>query len=173
MTLYATFGSPLGELLLVGEESATAPGGTALASLSVPGQKGGATVQDGWTYAPEAFAEITRQLGAYFDGTLTRFTIEYADAPGARGTDFQRRVWHALEAIPYGTTTTYGRIAADIGAARGAVRAIGTAIGANPLLVVRPCHRVIAADGSLSGYAGGPERKRRLLGLEGAVPDAA
>lgn len=172
MTLYATSDSPLGELLLVGEESATAPGGTALASLSVPGQKGGAAVQDGWTYAPEAFAEIVRQLRAYFDGTLTRFSIEYTATTG-RGTDFQRRVWQALEAIPYGTTTTYGGIAADIGAARGAVRAIGTAIGANPLLVVRPCHRVIAADGSLSGYAGGPARKRQLLGLEGAVRDAA
>ncbi|MGY5135373.1 methylated-DNA--[protein]-cysteine S-methyltransferase [Streptomyces nigrescens] len=168
MTLYITLDSPLGELLLVGEESATAPGGLALASLSVPGQKGGATVQDGWTYAPAAFADIAHQLRAYFDGKLTRFGIAYAPA---RGTDFQRRVWQALEAIPYGTTTTYGKIAADIGAARGAVRAIGTAIGANPLLVVRPCHRVIAADGSLSGYAGGPVRKRQLLGIEGALPD--
>ncbi|MFE0193518.1 methylated-DNA--[protein]-cysteine S-methyltransferase [Streptomyces sp. NPDC059008] len=172
MTRYTMLDSPLGELLLVGEESATAPGGTALASLTVPGQKGGATVQDDWTHTPEAFAEIARQLRAYFDGTLTRFDIEFAATPRT-GTDFQRRVWQALEAIPYGTTTTYGGIAADIGAARGAVRAIGTAIGANPLLVVRPCHRVIAADGSLSGYAGGPERKRQLLGLEGAVPDAA
>ena len=169
MTLYTTLDSPLGELLLVGEESATAPGGTALASLTVPGQKGGATVQDGWTYDPEAFAEIARQLRAYFDGKLTRFGIEYAPT---RGTDFQRRVWKALEAVPYGTTTTYGAIAADVGAARGAVRAVGTAIGANPLLVVRPCHRVIAADGSLSGYAAGPVRKRQLLGIEGVAPDA-
>ncbi|MFI6768431.1 methylated-DNA--[protein]-cysteine S-methyltransferase [Streptomyces sp. NPDC050355] len=172
MTHYGTLDSPLGELLLVGEESTTAPGGTALTSLTVPGQKGGAAVRDGWTYAPDAFAEIARQLRAYFDGTLTRFDIEFTATPGT-GTDFQRRVWQALEEIPYGTTTTYGRIAADIGAARGAVRAVGTAIGANPLLVVRPCHRVIAADGSLSGYAGGPERKRQLLGLEGSVPDAA
>ncbi|WP_405844297.1 methylated-DNA--[protein]-cysteine S-methyltransferase [Streptomyces platensis] len=168
MTLYTTLDSPLGELLLVGEESATAPGGTALASLSVPGQKGGATVQDGWTYAPAPFAGIAHQLRAYFDGELTRFALAYAPT---RGTDFQRRVWQALEAIPYGTTTTYGKIAADIGAARGVVRAIGTAIGANPLLVVRPCHRVIAANGALSGYAGGPERKQQLLGIEGAWPE--
>ncbi|MGX1760176.1 methylated-DNA--[protein]-cysteine S-methyltransferase [Streptomyces lydicus] len=168
MTLYTTLDSPLGELLLVGEESAAAPGGTALASLSVPGQKGGATVRDGWTYDPDAFAEIAGQLRAYFDGELTRFALTFADT---RGTDFQRRVWRALEAVPYGTTTTYGAIAAGIGAARGAVRAVGTAIGANPLLVVRPCHRVIAADGSLSGYAGGPVRKRQLLGIEGAGPD--
>lgn len=168
-TLYSTFDSPLGELLLVGEESATAQGGTALASLSVPGQKRGATVQDDWTYDPAAFADITDQLRAYFDGRLTRFTIEYV----TRGTDFQQRVWKSLETIPYGTTTTYGGIAADIGAVRGAVRAIGTAIGANPLLVVRPCHRVIGADGSLTGYAGGLARKQQLLGLEGAAPDAA
>ncbi|MGD3110760.1 methylated-DNA--[protein]-cysteine S-methyltransferase [Streptomyces sp. YGL11-2] len=166
MTLYATLASPLGELLLVGEESATAPGGVALASLSVPGQKGGVTVQDGWTYDPAAFAGIERQLRAYFDGARTRFEIPYV----TRGTAFQQRVWKALEDIPYGTTTTYGRIAADIGAARGAVRAIGTAIGANPLLVVRPCHRVIGADGSLTGYAGGLERKAQLLALEGALP---
>ncbi|MEV6563725.1 methylated-DNA--[protein]-cysteine S-methyltransferase [Streptomyces kronopolitis] len=169
MTLYTTLDSPLGELLLVGEESATAPGGTALASLSLPGQKGAATVQDGWTRDPDAFAAIVEQLRAYFDGTLTRFRVEHLP----RGTDFQQRVWQALETVPYGTTTTYGGMAAEIGAARGAVRAVGTAIGANPLLIVRPCHRVIAADGSLSGYAAGPAPKRQLLGIEGVGPDAA
>ncbi|SHM17132.1 methylated-DNA--[protein]-cysteine S-methyltransferase [Streptomyces yunnanensis] len=168
MTLYATLDSPLGELLLVGERSATAPGGTALASLSVPGQKRGAVVQDDWTHDPAAFAGIARQLRAYFDGAQQPFAVECVP----RGTDFQQRVWAALEAIPYGTTTTYGAIAAAIGASRGAVRAIGTAIGANPLLVVRPCHRVIGADGSLTGYAGGLARKQLLLGLEGAAPEA-
>ncbi|GGX37441.1 methylated-DNA--[protein]-cysteine S-methyltransferase [Streptomyces noursei] len=168
MTLYATLDSPLGELLLVGERSATAPGGTALASLSVPGQKRGAVVQDDWTHDPAAFAGIARQLRAYFDGGQQPFAVECVP----RGTDFQQRVWAALEAIPYGTTTTYGAIAAAIGAPRGAVRAIGTAIGANPLLVVRPCHRVIGADGSLTGYAGGLARKQLLLGLEGAAPEA-
>ncbi|MFE7312503.1 methylated-DNA--[protein]-cysteine S-methyltransferase [Streptomyces sp. NPDC057555] len=169
MTLYATLDSPLGELLLVGERSATAPGGTALASLSVPGQKRGAAVRDDWTHDPAAFDHIARQLRAYFDGAPAPFAFECVP----RGTDFQQRVWAALEAIPYGTTTTYGAIATTIGASRAAVRAIGTAIGANPLLVVRPCHRVIGADGSLTGYAGGLERKELLLRLEGAVPDAA
>ncbi len=75
-------------------------------------------------------------------------------------------MWRALEAIPYGTTLSYGEIAARIGASRMAVRSVGTAIGANPLLVVRPCHRVIGASGALSGYAGGLERKRLLLDLE-------
>ncbi|MFJ9058706.1 methylated-DNA--[protein]-cysteine S-methyltransferase [Streptomyces sp. NBC_00111] len=163
MTLYTTIDSPLGELLLVGEESATATGGTALASLSVPGQKGGATVQDGWTRDPEAFTAIAGALRAYFEGSRDAFGIEYA---AGRGTDFQRRVWKALEDIPYGTTLSYGEIAARIGASRVAVRAVGTAIGANPLLVVRPCHRVIGASGALTGYAGGIDRKRQLLDLE-------
>ncbi|MEU6083597.1 methylated-DNA--[protein]-cysteine S-methyltransferase [Streptomyces sp. NPDC047108] len=166
MTVYTTIDSPLGELLLVGEESATAKGGTALASVSVPGQKGGALIGDGRRHDPAAFAQITAQFRAYFDGRLTAFDIEHT----TRGTDFQQRVWKALEEIPYGATTSYGALAASIGASRAAVRAVGTAIGANPLLVVRPCHRVIGADGSLTGYAGGLERKRTLLDLEGALP---
>ncbi|GGY31427.1 methylated-DNA--[protein]-cysteine S-methyltransferase [Streptomyces xanthochromogenes] len=167
MTVYATLESPLGELLLVGEESATAPGGTALVSLSVPGQKGGAAVLDGWRHSPDAFAGIAAQLRAYFAGELTRFDIEYAAS--APGTDFQRQVWAELDAIEYGTTVSYGEIARRIGASSVLVRAVGTAIGRNPLLVVRPCHRVIGSDGSLKGYAGGLERKQALLGLEGAL----
>ncbi len=80
-------------------------------------------------------------------------------------------MWAALDAVPYGATTTYGAVAARIGASRAAVRAIGGAIGANPLLIVRPCHRVIGADGSLTGYAGGLERKLQLLTLEGVLQD--
>ncbi|EPH42594.1 methylated-DNA--[protein]-cysteine S-methyltransferase [Streptomyces aurantiacus] len=165
MTVYTTFDSPLGELLLVGEASDTATGGTALASLSMPGQKGGAAVQGGWVRDDEAFTAITGQLRAYFAGTLTDFDIEYA---AGSGTEFQRKVWHALDSVPYGTTTTYGKLAAELGLSRAAVRALGTAIGRNPVLVVRPCHRVIGADGSLTGYAGGLERKQRLLDLEAA-----
>ncbi|TVL92178.1 methylated-DNA--[protein]-cysteine S-methyltransferase [Streptomyces sp. SAJ15] len=164
MTVYATMDSPLGELLLVGEESATARGGTALDSLSLPGQRGGAVAKEDWRHDPEAFVEIVRQLRAYFDGTLTRFDVAHT----ARGTDFQRKVWEGLETIPYGVTTSYGRLAEQLGVPRAAVRALGTAIGANPLLLIRPCHRVIGADGSLTGYAGGLEAKRRLLDLEGA-----
>ncbi|WP_369251594.1 methylated-DNA--[protein]-cysteine S-methyltransferase [Streptomyces sp. R41] len=162
MTVYTTIDSPLGELLLVGDESATARGGTALASLSMPGQKHGAVVQDNWIEDAQAFAEIAAQLRSYFDGTLTHFDIEYVTG----GSDFQQRVWKALETIPYGATTSYGEIAARIGASRAAVRAVGTAIGSNPLLVVRPCHRVIGANGALTGYAAGLERKRQLLDLE-------
>ncbi|MFJ2397967.1 methylated-DNA--[protein]-cysteine S-methyltransferase [Streptomyces sp. NPDC087843] len=162
MTAYTKIDSPLGELLLVGEESATAKGGTALVSLSVPGQRGAATVKEGWTHEPEAFAEIAAQLRSYFEGSLARFDLEYV----ASGSDFQQRVWRAVDAVPYGATTTYGRIADEVGAPRKAVRAVGAAIGANPLLVVRPCHRVVGADGALTGYAGGLERKRQLLDAE-------
>ncbi|MFP1627431.1 methylated-DNA--[protein]-cysteine S-methyltransferase [Streptomyces sp. 5K101] len=164
-TLYDVVDSPLGELLLVGEVSATARGGTALTSLSLPGQKGGAVVQDGWRRDPAAFEEIGQQLSAYFASRLTRFEIEYTDS----GTAFQRRVWRALEDVPYGRTTTYKEIAERVGTSAVGVRAVGTAIGRNPLLVVRPCHRVIGTDGALRGYAGGLASKERLLGLEGAL----
>ncbi|WP_338677292.1 methylated-DNA--[protein]-cysteine S-methyltransferase [Streptomyces sp. SCSIO 30461] len=170
MTVYTEIDSPLGTLLLVGEESTTALGGVALVSLSLPGQKGAAVVRDGWQRATEAFEEIARQLRAYFDGELRSFTIEYAHAVGGGwGTAFQQRVWGAVDGIPYGRTVTYGQIAEQVGASGAGVRAVGTAIGRNPLLVVRPCHRVIGADGALRGYAGGIERKERLLGLEGAL----
>jgi methylated-DNA-[protein]-cysteine S-methyltransferase len=165
MTLYTTLDSPLGELLLVGEESETAKGATALASLSMPGQKGAAIVQDGWRLDPGAFAEIIRQLRTYFAGELKNFDMEYS----IRGTAFQQQVWKALEGIPYGMTTTYGGVADLLGVPRSAARALGTAIGANPLLLVRPCHRVIGASGSLTGYAGGLERKRHLLLHEGVT----
>ncbi|WP_328493162.1 methylated-DNA--[protein]-cysteine S-methyltransferase [Streptomyces sp. NBC_00414] len=156
-TYYTTLDSPVGELLLTADESG------ALTSLSVPGQKGGRTVGPGWRHAPELFEEAERQLAAYFAGELKEFRLELR----ASGTEFREKVWDALDSVPYGTTTTYGEIAARIGASRVAVRAVGGAIGANPLLIVRPCHRVIGADGSLTGYAGGLERKVRLLTLEG------
>ncbi|MEV1024798.1 methylated-DNA--[protein]-cysteine S-methyltransferase [Streptomyces sp. NPDC050264] len=164
ITYYCTtVGSPLGELLL------TADADGALTSLSVPGQKGGRTVRDlgdGWVREPARFGEVTRQLDAYFAGELKEFDLKLRPA----GTEFRRRVWDALDGVPYGVTTSYGAVAARIGASRAAVRAVGGAIGANPLLIVRPCHRVIGADGALTGYAGGLERKVRLLTLEGSLP---
>ncbi|MFG2770422.1 methylated-DNA--[protein]-cysteine S-methyltransferase [Streptomyces sp. NPDC048350] len=164
MTVYANVEGPLGPMLLVGR-GAGHGGRTELASLSLPGQKGGAAVDDGWRHAPEAFEEIAGQLDEYFAGRRERFEIPFAEG----GTDFQRRVWRALEEIPYGATVSYGDIARTVGSSGAGVRAVGTAIGRNPLLVVRPCHRVIGADGSLRGYAAGLERKERLLGLERAV----
>ncbi|MQY20123.1 methylated-DNA--[protein]-cysteine S-methyltransferase [Nocardia macrotermitis] len=158
MAVYATIHSPVGELLLTGE---LGPDGLMLDSVSMSGGKQPPAVGER-TAAPEAFAEVIAQLNAYFTGERTGFDLEYT----SRGTDFQRRVWHALDEIPYGTTVSYGRITERIGAPRAAVRAVGTAIGANPLLIVRPCHRVVGANGALTGYAGGLEHKRTLLDLE-------
>ncbi|MFH0521155.1 methylated-DNA--[protein]-cysteine S-methyltransferase [Streptomyces sp. M41] len=161
LTRWTEVDSPVGPLLLTAD-----PATGALASLSVPGQKGGRTVQEGWRHDPALFREAEEQLAAYFAGELEEFRLETHTA----GSEFRERVWAALDAVPYGATTTYGEIAARIGAPRAAVRAVGGAIGANPLLIVRPCHRVIGADGSLTGYAGGLERKLRLLTLEGMLP---
>ncbi|MFJ4521180.1 methylated-DNA--[protein]-cysteine S-methyltransferase [Streptomyces sp. NPDC088810] len=151
--------APVGRLLL------TADADGALTSLSVPGQKGGRTVQDDWRYDPGPFRAAAEQLTAYFAGDLKEFRLPLR----ATGTAFRQRVWAALDEVPYGATVTYGEIAARIGAPRAAVRAVGGAIGANPLLILRPCHRVIGANGSMTGYAGGLERKVRLLTLEGAL----
>ncbi|MYT28631.1 MULTISPECIES: methylated-DNA--[protein]-cysteine S-methyltransferase [unclassified Streptomyces] len=164
-TFYTTHDSPLGELLLVGVDSPTAPGGIALISLSLPGQRGAATIGAQWHRDAHPFAEAVRQLRGYFAGELTRFALEFRTT----GTEFQERVWRALDKIPYGTTTTYGRLAEEVGVARGEVRAVGAAVGANPLLLVRPCHRVIGADGAMRGYAAGVERKVALLTHEGAL----
>ncbi|MGV9573697.1 methylated-DNA--[protein]-cysteine S-methyltransferase [Streptomyces nigra] len=126
----------------------------------------GRTVLADWRHDPGPFRAAREQLAAYFAGELKEFDLELS----APGSEFRERVWTALDDVPYGATTTYGEIAARIGASRPAVRAVGGAIGANPLLVVRPCHRVIGADGSLTGYAGGLDRKIRLLTLEGTLP---
>ncbi|WP_405867985.1 MULTISPECIES: methylated-DNA--[protein]-cysteine S-methyltransferase [unclassified Streptomyces] len=151
--------SPVGPLLL------TADADGALTSLSVPGQKNGRTVQEGWLHDAGLFRAAEEQLAAYFAGELKGFRLEFS----TQGSEFREKVWDALDTVPYGATTTYGEIAARIGASRAAVRAVGGAIGANPLLIVRPCHRVIGADGSMTGYAGGLERKVRLLTLEGVL----
>jgi methylated-DNA-[protein]-cysteine S-methyltransferase len=103
------------------------------------------------------------QLVAYFAGELRDFSLALAPV----GTGFQHRVWTALRGIPYGSVQTYGQIAAQIGQA-GAARAVGRANATNPLCVLIPCHRVIGADGSLTGFAFGEACKRRLLALEGA-----
>lgn len=155
-TYWTHLDSPVGRLLLTADASG------ALTSLSVPGQKGGRTAEEGRREDPGPFREAAAQLAAYFAGELKEFDLPLR----ARGTAFRERVWEALDTIPYGATTTYGEIAARIGASRAAVRAVGGAIGANPLLIVRPCHRVIGATGALTGYAGGLDRKVWLLTLE-------
>lgn len=158
-TVWTRVDSPVGELVLVGDRSG------ALSAVGSPDSPKGFPVDPAWERDDAVFGEAVRQLAEYFAGDRTRFALPYLPT----GSEFRRRVWAALETIPYGETTTYGAVAASIGASRAAVRAVGGAIGANPLQVIRPCHRVIGADGSLTGYAGGLERKRRLLEREGAL----
>ena len=102
------------------------------------------------------------QLTEYFAGTRKAFDLPL----GPRGTDFQLSVWLRLREIPYGETRSYGQIAAELGLPPGGSRAVGLANGANPLSIVVPCHRVVGADGSLTGFGGGLSRKRFLLDLE-------
>jgi methylated-DNA-[protein]-cysteine S-methyltransferase len=154
-TQYTIFDSPIGELLLVGKRGR-------LQAVQYPG---GHRVGAGWVEDAELFAEAIDQLGEYFAGERREFDLELEP----RGTDFDRAVWAQLMEIPYGATTSYGEVARAIGRPDRA-RAVGAANGRNPLPIVVPCHRVIGADGSLVGYGGGLELKRRLLELEsGAV----
>jgi len=162
MNVYATMESPVGELLLVGRPS---NGGVTLTSVTMAGQRGAPAARDGWRPDPAAFAEVIRQLTAYFAGELTTFSLELAP----RGTEFQQRVWRALDSVPYGTTISYGQLAARLGVPRDRIQALGAAIGANPLAIIRPCHRVIGSDGGMRGYAGGVQRKQQLLVHEGAL----
>ncbi|GAA3388750.1 methylated-DNA--[protein]-cysteine S-methyltransferase [Streptomyces roseoviridis] len=117
---------------------------------------------------PRPFTEAVRQLDAYFAGELTAFDLPLK----LIGTPFQLRVWEQLRLIPYGETRTYGELAEALGNP-GASRAVGLANGKNPVSIVVPCHRVIGTSGSLTGYGGGLDRKKRLLAFEsGASPDA-
>ena len=105
--------------------------------------------------------ETERQLKEYFDGTRQSFSLDLDFA----GTEFQKKVWHALLTIPHGQTRSYGQIAKQVGSPK-ALRAVGAAIGKNPISIIAPCHRVIGSTGKLTGFAGGLETKARLLALE-------
>ena len=155
--LYSTFDSPLGQLLAVGD-------GDALHGLYMQEGRTAIEVRHGWQPADEPFADLRTQLTEYFDGTRTEFDVPLSLTGGA----FQRRVWRALQDIPYGKTDSYGAIARRLGVPS-AARAVGVANRQNPVCVIVPCHRVIGADGSLTGYGGGLARKRLLLELEAGV----
>jgi methylated-DNA-[protein]-cysteine S-methyltransferase len=158
----ARLDSPLGAMTV----AATAKG---LAGLWFDGQAHHPGPLDAPTDAQQRFiAQAREELQRYWhDGSRTGFKV----ALDAQGTPFQQAVWHTLLDIPAGATSTYGAVAAQAGSAR-AVRAAGAAIGRNPLSIIVPCHRVLGRDGSLTGYAGGLERKQALLRLEGAWPAA-
>jgi methylated-DNA-[protein]-cysteine S-methyltransferase len=117
--------------------------------------------------AAAALASLAAELAEYFEGRRRAFTASLAP----RGTPFQGRVWDELRRIPYGETLSYRELAARVGSPA-AVRAVGRANAKNPIAIVVPCHRVIGADGSLTGYGGGIDRKQRLLELEGALPSS-
>ena len=154
---YSTFDSPLGELLAVGD-------GNALHGLYMQEGRTAIAVDRDWEPADEPFADLRTQLTEYFDGARTAFDVPLA----LTGSAFQRRVWRALQDIPYGETASYGAIAGRLGVPS-AARAVGVANRQNPVCVIVPCHRVIGADGSLTGYGGGLARKRLLLELESGV----
>ena len=153
MIHYRTIDSAIGPLTLAGHDAV-------LTNLRMVDQTHEPNRQ-GWSPSPRAFVDAVDQLGAYFAGELTEFDVELE----LHGTEFQRRVWKALLSIPYGETRSYGEIAEQVGAP-GSARAVGSANGHNPIAIVVPCHRVIGADGSLTGYGGGLDRKRTLLELE-------
>jgi methylated-DNA-[protein]-cysteine S-methyltransferase len=139
--------------------------GISLTGLYFVGQKYEAVPQSAWREEGDSalFSEARIQLRNYFAGKRTRFELPLAP----EGTPFQLSVWRELARIRCGTTVTYGSIARALGAAS-SVRAVGAAVGRNPISIIIPCHRVLGSDGSLTGYAGGLDRKRALLALEAA-----
>jgi methylated-DNA-[protein]-cysteine S-methyltransferase len=159
MTRYARIATPLGTLI------ATAAGG-ALSGLYYEGGRHAPAVSRDWKEdaGSAPFAECARQVREYLDGTRKAFDLPLAP----EGSEFQRRVWIEIARIPFGETITYAELAGRAGAA-GSARAAGAATGRNPLSIIVPCHRVVGSDGSLTGYAGGLERKTKLLELEGAI----
>lgn len=159
MDSVSRYESPLGGIMLAGD-------GAALVGLWFCGQKhfaAGLASEHDERDLP-VFAAARRWLDIYFSGRAPGFVPPLA----LRGSEFRRRVWRVLLGIPYGQTRTYGEIAAELGLSAGA-RAVGAAVAHNPISLIVPCHRVVGAGGRLTGYAGGVERKARLLELEGAA----
>ena len=152
MTVHTTVPSPIGDLVLTSD-------GDALTGVYMGEPPRG--IDPAWQEDRGPFRDAIPQLAAYFAGDLQEFDLEMAP----RGTAFQLQVWQALRTIPYGETRSYGHLAAQIGRP-GASRAVGAANGSNPLSIVVPCHRVIGADGRLTGFGGGLPRKQWLLAME-------
>jgi methylated-DNA-[protein]-cysteine S-methyltransferase len=155
--LYTTIESPIGELLLVGD-------GYSLHRLSMQDGRHPTAINPGWERRGEPFGDVGDQLSEYFDGARRAFDVPLE----LTGNQFELRVWQALCEIPYGETFSYGQLAATVGQPT-AARAVGLANARNPIALIVPCHRVIGADGTLTGYGGGLERKRFLLDLEAGV----
>jgi methylated-DNA-[protein]-cysteine S-methyltransferase len=161
-TGYDVIDSPVGRLLLTGDERAL----TGLYLLDAGEHS--ASVQPGWTRRDGGFPAAAAQLAAYFAGERCEFDLPLAPV----GTRFQLAVWAELTRIPYGKTVSYGAVAAALGKSAVASRAVGLANGRNPISIIVPCHRVIGADGSLTGYGWGLDCKEWLLRHEGALAGA-
>ncbi len=155
--MYTTLESPIGELLLVGNDRA-------LHRLHMQSAPRPAAIDPRWEPSAKPFADVALQLDEYFAGARKEFDVPLA----LEGNPFEVEVWRELCEIPYGETISYGELARRVGDP-GAARAVGVANARNPIAVIVPCHRVIGADGSLTGYGGGLERKRLLLDLESGV----
>lgn len=151
--------SPLGNVLLVAD-------GDALCGAYFHDQKYFPAIDAAWIEDDRRFVlrDARRQLDEYFAGSRHRFDMPLAPA----GTSFQRAIWKAIAEVPCGRTRTYADLATRVGRP-GCARAAGAATGRNPLSIVVPCHRIVGSDGSLTGYAGGLDRKRHLLALERAT----
>ena len=154
--MWTLMDSPVGELRIVEQ------GGAIAAIEFTPYRDADGRVRGARDDAHPVLVEAVRQLRAYFDRELKEFELPLAPV----GSDFQRRVWDQLRGIGYGETASYGQIAHRLGMTNAASRAVGLANGRNPIPIVIPCHRVIGANGTLTGYAGGLERKQLLLELE-------
>jgi methylated-DNA-[protein]-cysteine S-methyltransferase len=151
---YTHFESPIGTTLLATDERG-------LRLISFAEGRRPERPESNWLKDPAPFKEVIRQLRAYFAGELKNFDLRLS----LIGTDFQLRVWKMLQTIPYGETTSYGRLACRLGSPN-AARAVGLANGSNPIPIIVPCHRVIGSNGSLVGYGGGLPNKKALLALE-------
>ncbi|MFB9680758.1 methylated-DNA--[protein]-cysteine S-methyltransferase [Streptosporangium vulgare] len=151
---HTVIASPLGDLTAVAEDGV-------LSGLYFERHLRGPGPEERGVYRDSGFEEVRRQLGEYFAGERTRFELPLAP----RGDAFQQRVWRLLTEIPFGETRSYGELARRLGNVSLA-QAVGAANARNPVSVIVPCHRVVGADGGLTGYAGGLERKRFLLDLE-------
>ncbi len=155
-TITTAVASPLGPLTLTASDGF-------LTGIIMDGQRHAPPPSPDHRPDDQWFTDIAEQIDAYFAGDLSSFDVPLR----MTGTEFQRRVWSELQAIPYGETVSYGELARALGSP-GAVRAVGLANGRNPITIIVPCHRVIGADGSLTGYGGGLERKAWLLDHEAA-----
>ena len=155
---YTYFGSPVGDIMLVGDDA-----GLRLIALPLGSEK--RKPEPNWIADARPFRPVARQLTEYFDGTRRTFDVNLV----IEGTAFQKTVWRALQDIPYGETVSYMGLACRIGRPS-ASRAVGSANGANPFPIVIPCHRAVGKTGALTGYTGGVRWKKMLLELEGAFP---